>query len=766
MIKARTLAFLAAAASLAAISPPAAAQPPAQPSPAAASARDPVAERIEDLVRIWYFARLFHPDLAGSSPAWEAALVAAVPAAQGARDDVEFAAAVDRMLASAGQSSAIAPPAPPTPGVGSSAAPPAFRIEEGAAIASCFGITRIESQAAFDAALEPVKAASAARGMVLDCRFIPPAIAAFLPAAAFQSWMAEATGIVPDPAAAPGRQRMRFHDGYPTESGYTSGGYQQGTALIEQVQERRDARPPAPATAPQLVILVDGGTPNALEVVGNLRSTGRVRLVAEGVPLREAQQVLALPHVTARIAISEYVGPDGAAPAPDGCIAPGHAAEALHLAISMLDPSVPGPACPPLQPAARTQARPAAPSDPATLPSVGERVLALAKLWGGIRYFYPYQQLLDQPWDGLLRASVPSFLGAETRAAYEEAVQHLAHMIQDTHVGVSGQKESFLGRRRWLPPVYVRPVGTSYVIMALHDPALADRIRPGDEILAVDGRPPAAIAAEIGDRLSSSTPQSLARFTASALLAGPEGSSVRLTLTHGDGRSFEVTLARALAPQVAVGRPADPSPAWRRLAPDIGYVDLERLSRSDANRALDELMDTRAIVFDLRGYPQGTAWVIAPRLALPGRDGAVAASFRRPHYVGPAEPMGELSAFEQRLPLTDKPHYHGRIIVLIDDRAISQSEHTALFFKAAANPVFVGAPTAGANGDVTSILLPGGLEVRFTGHDVRYPDGRQLQRVGIQPDVRVAPTLRGIRAGRDEVMEAGLRLARARDGGR
>ena len=81
-------------------------------------------------------------------------------------------------------------------------------------------------------------------------------------------------------------------------------------------------------------------------------------------------------------------------------------------------------------------------------------------------------------------------------------------------------------------------------------------------------------------------------------------------------------------------------------------------------------------------------------------------------------------------------------------------------------PLFVGTPTAGANGDVTSILLPGGLEVRFTGHDVRFPDGRQLQRTGIQPDVRVAPTLRGIRAGRDEVLEAGLRLARVGGGGR
>ncbi len=67
-----------------------------------------------------------------------------------------------------------------------------------------------------------------------------------------------------------------------------------------------------------------------------------------------------------------------------------------------------------------------------------------------------------------------------------------------------------------------------------------------------------------------------------------------------------------------------------------------------------------------------------------------------------------------------------------------------------------GSQTAGANGDVTNLSLPGGLFVSFRGHDVRHADGRQLQRVGLRPDVEVRPTLEGIRAGRDEVLERAL----------
>ena len=65
----------------------------------------------------------------------------------------------------------------------------------------------------------------------------------------------------------------------------------------------------------------------------------------------------------------------------------------------------------------------------------------------------------------------------------------------------------------------------------------------------------------------------------------------------------------------------------------------------------------------------------------------------------------------------------------------------------------------GANGDVTSFFVPGGVQLAFTGQAVLHPDGAQLQRVGLIPDVRVSPTLRGVRAGDDELLAAGVREA-------
>ena len=97
--------------------------------------------------------------------------------------------------------------------------------------------------------------------------------------------------------------------------------------------------------------------------------------------------------------------------------------------------------------------------------------------------------------------------------------------------------------------------------------------------------------------------------------------------------------------------------------------------------------------------------------------------------------------------------YKGKIVVLIGNDSQSAAEHFCLMIESIADVTFIGRPTSGANGNVTHTVLPGGITISFTGMSVRHADGRQLQRLGIQPDVRVEPTIQGVLAGRDEVLE-------------
>ena len=71
----------------------------------------------------------------------------------------------------------------------------------------------------------------------------------------------------------------------------------------------------------------------------------------------------------------------------------------------------------------------------------------------------------------------------------------------------------------------------------------------------------------------------------------------------------------------------------------------------------------------------------------------------------------------------------------------------------------VGSPTAGTNGNVNPFVLPGGYRLSWTGMKVLKHDGSQHHGIGILPTVPCEPTIEGIRAGREEVLEKGIEVA-------
>lgn len=97
-------------------------------------------------------------------------------------------------------------------------------------------------------------------------------------------------------------------------------------------------------------------------------------------------------------------------------------------------------------------------------------------------------------------------------------------------------------------------------------------------------------------------------------------------------------------------------------------------------------------------------------------------------------------------------------MVLVNNLSQSQAEYTAMAFRAAPKTTIIGSTTAGADGNVSEIWLPGGLYTMISGIGVYYPDGTETQRVGIIPDIEVKPTIKGIKEGRDEVLEKAIEI--------
>jgi C-terminal processing protease CtpA/Prc len=391
-----------------------------------------------------------------------------------------------------------------------------------------------------------------------------------------------------------------------------------------------------------------------------------------------------------------------------------------------------------------------------TYPPVGYRILGAARVWSTIHYFYPYKSLIGENWDDQLRAALPAVEQAANAVEYGKAIAAFASHIHDTHVSVgSAALRTFLGA---VPTgVATRLIENQLVVTRIADSAAARAgLHVGDVIVSVDGEPVQQRIERITPYVAVSTPQSLRFRLETSLLAGPDTSAARLVVRSATGGDRTVTVPRAnnlgqLTQKHRVGS------IIRILPGNVGYIDLDRLPSAMVDSAFRVLANTKAIVLDDRGYPLGTAWPIAPRLNTHG-DGTTAAKFKRLIVPSPDTALTSIYEFDQPIPPAQGvAKYTGKTVMLVDERTISQAEHTGLFFEAANGTTFIGSPTMGANGDVTNFFLPGNIAITFTGHDVRHADGRQLQRVGLQPLVTVTPTIAGIRAGRDEVLETALK---------
>jgi C-terminal processing protease CtpA/Prc len=384
-------------------------------------------------------------------------------------------------------------------------------------------------------------------------------------------------------------------------------------------------------------------------------------------------------------------------------------------------------------------------------PSPELRLLAVIRFWTVIDLFYPYKALIGD-WDAVL----PEFLGkmaaSQGARGYAWALAAMAARIADAHTGLNGHPEL-----EALYGVAPSPVGTRWIedgcVVTAKAPSPeveAAGVELGDAVESVDGKAIGARMEELRPYVAGATPLWLQTRLCGAALMGGKDSQVDLVLRGLQGERKELHAKRS-----GWKRPDGPE-AVRMLPGNFGYADLTRLTLAEVDGMFERFKETRGIVFDMRGYPRGTAWSIGPRLNV--GDHPVAAQFRRNIVsAGNADEEGASGFyFSQPIGTRKDGKYTHPTVMLIDERAISQSEHSGLFYEAANGTRFIGAPTAGSNGDVTDLTLPGGIEVFFTGHDVRHADGRQLQRVGLVPDVKVAPTRAGLKAGKDEVLERAI----------
>lgn len=394
-----------------------------------------------------------------------------------------------------------------------------------------------------------------------------------------------------------------------------------------------------------------------------------------------------------------------------------------------------------------------------TSPDAGYRLLALFRFWNIVEYWFPYRDVIGEEWEGVLREFVPRLMAAEDGAQYRRELAQLIARVHDTHANLWSDLAVLPPAGRAVVPVDLRFVeGRAVVTGYLHATfGPQTGLKVGDVIEQIDGVAVDALVSAWSPFYAASNEPTRLRDIARNLTRG-EGSA-RVTGYGAEG-GFELTVERR--------SPAflDPVPTWtndlpgepfQRLSEEVAYLKLSSAIGSAATEYVRRAEGARVLVIDIRNYPNAFfVFSLGQHLV---RSGGAFAIFT-------TADLGNPGAFRWTPPVTlasAEPHFSGRVVILVDEMTQSSAEYHAMAFRTAPGALVVGSTTAGADGNVSRIPLPGGARTMISGIGVFYPNRTPTQRVGIVPDLVVRPTIAGIRAGRDEVLEAAVSAALGRE---
>ena len=394
------------------------------------------------------------------------------------------------------------------------------------------------------------------------------------------------------------------------------------------------------------------------------------------------------------------------------------------------------------------------------LPDSGYQLLGLFRFWNMVEYFYPDRDVMaDDPaspnyWNDVLLQSIPGIAKAQSSLEYQQQLLLFIAKIHDTHANLWSSLAARPPIGSCQLPVQLRFVqGVPVVTGYLSTDGAASGFQVGDVIQQLDGTAVTDLVAQWTPYYADSNQAARLRDIGNAMTQGACGAASVAVLRGQQQLSLTPNRVPTSGLNLASNWAADlPGNTFQILTKEIAYLKLGSVVAAQSANYIQSAAGTKGLIIDIRNYPSDfVVFSLGDLLASEPVD------FVQFTYGDVATP----GAFHWQSPplgLTPaQPHYSGRVVVLVDGITQSSAEYTALAFRAA-GAIIVGSTTAGADGNVSTVPLPGGLSSLFSGIGVYYPDNRPTQRVGIIPDILVTPTIAGIRAGHDEVLEEAIHV--------
>lgn len=430
-------------------------------------------------------------------------------------------------------------------------------------------------------------------------------------------------------------------------------------------------------------------------------------------------------------------------------------------------------------------------ADTAALP-YAYRMLTLAKIQATVDYLFPHKYLMDENWNEVVQQSIPRFMQAKSRRDYEKELLVLTAHFNDTHANTLYKNLKYgkaILKVRYFPPFdYVLVNDGKQILVTkiiIPDLCAEANLKPGDVILKMNGITVEERIRDLGVYLSASNASALQHQLSNYLdnllfitdslhanLTFNRGGEIKNTNVEWVSRSDDINTLSAYVRE--------------QISPKMSGKDLEfigngvvifragetiRFLNAFAEDKLGAGMDSlftiagkqKGMIFDMRKYPDWGGFLPSFLYNRFGQDTIPYAQF----YALNKQHVSTFRLLTNNIdyyPPAAKPgmhNYPGKVVILVNGNTRSLGEHnTMLLQHMFPRSVTIGTQSAGADGDVVRLTLPGGNKLEFSGNAIFYPDRSEIQRSGVKIDKVIHPAIKDLVQQEDTLVKEALRLIR------
>jgi C-terminal processing protease CtpA/Prc len=396
-----------------------------------------------------------------------------------------------------------------------------------------------------------------------------------------------------------------------------------------------------------------------------------------------------------------------------------------------------------------------------------ERARIAAAVWAEARYNDPAWDRVRADWDSGFADVLGAANGREPPLAYFRRLQRMVALLDDGQAMIV--PPTAIAGRWGRPPIVLRSVERRpfLVDFADNDELRVAHPQRKTEILAVQGIPSERwIRDSVLPQIPAATDAARWDLAVARMLDGEKGTALHLLLRlpGGEERGASVTRSVSLLDRW----PLAPAPLQvDTLADSIVWVRLSSFADPGVSRAFDrafpDFAAVRGMILDLRehdgvGGGREAGYRILGRLV---RRPLLTSRWRtpqyRPAYRGQDMPDSAGAWFaappDTIAPRSDLPVFPGPVAMLSSSRTGGSAEDMLIAYRNAGRGPIIGEPSAGSAGQVSELRLHRDWRLRLTVTRDAFPDGTEIQGVGIAPELPVDVSVSEFVAGKDAPLD-------------